>query len=316
MDILPYRGTWITCGSYALLHALQERKIDLIDLENSTGTPFGIACMEEDYECMRMLTVFRDFNEGIDQAAKLWGIEVQRLDADSKDELYAFLEDKTKKSFLLGPVSMACLTYLPLSIQYKCADHYIALLRLNENEFQLIDSEGVISLKITVNELMEKLFVNDIPEAKGKITIREVCRKGEAVSRSYLLAHTFETACRNLKEAEKNGQGSEAILRCMKTMKCIPEIKWKEGSLYDFDYFIQRKLMLGKLIERMREQIKIAVNPYLEQLLFRQITNSAKIRSGICHRNWRLLEDEFRWLAEDEYRLAIKLEEWISYDRN
>lgn len=68
-----YNGTWITCGSYAFLHAAGLDKKLLLSVENSAGVSFGMASMQEAWDYTQLLTPAFDFHAGIDAAAPLWG---------------------------------------------------------------------------------------------------------------------------------------------------------------------------------------------------------------------------------------------------
>ena len=260
MNYTTYSGNWITCGSYALIHAANLHNVDLISLENSTGASFGINCAGEDYCGMRMLSVFRDFNYGIDAAAPLWGIRLKRFDGITKKFIADLLQNYSIKRVVIGPINMTSLTYLPLSQQYRCADHFIACIRYNESLWKLIDSEGIPGMLMDSEQIIKILTIQNIPEACEKYTIRVVLDVNEPIAiqnKIIRIRYTLKTAYRNLKDAQESGQGFRAIQRYAELIQSIPPEKYR-SFLYDIDYLIQRKIMLLKLLQEA-EREKVAI---------------------------------------------------------
>lgn len=304
--------TWITCGAYAMLHALQAEDIDLLELENSTGVTFGAATRETAYHCTRMLTPFRTFWEGMLPAARLWGITIRLFSFPDLPELRRFLEQTPSGTRLvLGPVSMAGLQYLPLSSQYRGADHYIALRKEPSGQLLLTDSEGITGMFFTVRDLAKMCTVKNIPEAAQMYTVGAVVRGGSREAPVARLRYIVSTAEENFRTAEQAGQGSRAILRCLHTMETVAMQKWRQPVLYDLSSFLQRKDMLLRLAADLAATNTGHVNPALPELVDQQMTLTAHIRRLLSQGHTQTLAQWMEPLAELEQALADKWKEWI-----
>ena len=102
----------VCCGSYACLNVIQDSAIDVSLFELSTGTPFGIRhCEDEHFD--RLLTTFRDPNQGLDYALRLWGYDVTAVSVPSCQKCLDLLRNHGPGRVVLGPVNMGGLEYYP-----------------------------------------------------------------------------------------------------------------------------------------------------------------------------------------------------------
>lgn len=313
MSYLAYSGNWIVCGSYALVHAAGLSCASLIPLENSTGSPFGISCAGEDSFGMRMLSVFRDFNYGIDSAAPLWGIQMKGIAGVTKEPIEELLGDTYIDRVVIGPVSMVGLAYLPLSQQYRCADHFIACIRRRRDMWQLIDSEGVPGLPVTSGQILSMLSIQNIPEACGRYTARAVLQvnaSNTSESRIARIRHTLETAYTNLKDAQESGQGYRAFERCAETIQdCFFSIR--RSLLYDVDYLIQRKIMLLQLLQEAKKDKVANINSHIITEANQFIEVAGTLRGSLNDRSRTPQKHLFDKLAGIEKRITEAWEEWV-----
>lgn len=312
MNYTTYSGNWIVCGSYALVHAADLCDSALIPLENSTGASFGVSCGGLNYFGTRMLSVFRDFHYGIDKAAPLWGIQMKRVDGVIGEALVELLRDPYIDRVVLGPVSMVGLVYLPLSTQYRCADHFIACIRRNKDIWQVIDSEGVPGRLLTPEKIINMLSVQNIPEACGRYTARAVINVNvseTAESRDARIRYTLEMAYTNLREARENGQGYRAFQRCGELVRDMPAGR-HISLIYDVDYLIQRKIMLLKLLQEAEHYQTAAVSPDITVEVNRFIETAGTLRGELSY-GGTVSQQLFERLAELEDRVTLNWEEWI-----
>lgn len=308
-----YDGTWITCGSYAFLHAAGLDKHLLLPVESSTGAPFGMACLQEAWDYTRLLTPAFDFHSGIDAAAPLWGVALEHDACDRFDE-FINAHGAEPGDYLIGPVNMAGLRYLPLAGQYRYADHYVALHR--ERGWTLTDSEGVPELPISTEELNRILTGRGIPESGGKLQIRRIRPAGEMAPFSKRAAFTIEKGASNLKRAKQRGQGPQAFLKCAAVIAQSAPALWREGLSYDLDHTVQRRLMMLRFLGSISGGPRFAVDPRLPELIGRQIEALARAQKALRREDYALLRDCFFRLSETEETLTQQWEVWISYDRN
>lgn len=306
-----YNGTWITCGSYAFLHAAGLDKKLLLAVENSAGATFGMAGMQEAWDYTRLLTPAFDFHAGIDAAAPLWGVELEHYVCGSFAEFDATCGD-APENYLVGPVNMAGLNYLPLAGQYRYADHYVALRW--ESGWTLVDSEGVPGLSVSAEELNRMLTGRGIPESGGKFHVRRIQRVGEPASFSEQAIYTIEKGASNLKRAKRCGEGPQAFLKCAAVIAQNSPSLWQEAFLYDLDYTIQRRLMMLQFLEPISSDLQFKVDSRLPELIVQQIKTAVRAKALLRRGKGILLNDALCRLSDMEDTLTQQWGVWISYD--
>lgn len=271
--------TWITCGSYSLLNTLQTSDIDLIELENATGVTFGVASYGEKYHFTRMLTPFSTFWSGINTVSKVFGIRIKRHCFQNKEKLIEWIENTKRNHFFIGPINMSALTYLPLSSQYKCSDHYIAICK-NNNKYYITDSEGIPCLQTNLTKLKQMIDISEIMEANGIYNIGtvniETINKNSTEHKRIIL----ENACLNYCKAEENNQGGKAFLLCADLVKTVPLSNWISPFYYDLNYYMQRKIMF--MMVDFDEEI---LNYKYKEFISNQITLTKQCLYYLYNRN-------------------------------
>lgn len=296
--------TWIACASYALLHALNNTDIDVVDLENSTGVPFGIASYSSQYYCTRMLTPFYTFWDGISTVQKVWGIRMEHMSALDASSMLSYLLSKNNKKLIIGPLNMSSLFYLPLCTQYKCVDHYIAL-HITDGRMYLIDSEGIPYLRIFPVDLKRVLNIHNILEARGRLNAAVVSMENDALDRTERLREIIRVAENNFLAAEESGQGGSAFLLCQQVMIELPSSRWASSLRYDLSYYMQRKYMM-----LMIDKQGICFRPEMKEHLTRQINISSKALRYLSSREYSEATALMTDLAREETMIPYKWKEW------
>ena len=299
--------TWIVCASYAILNALDDDHLDILDIENSTGVPFGVASYGSDYDCARILTPSTIFWDGIDSVKKIMGICIEKRSFSERKELLYCLDHVPPSNMILGPLNMAYLTYLPLCAQYKFADHYIAIKKTLSGEYILIDSEGIPGMKVLERDLYNFLNISGIPEANGLFhmgIVRIIKNPISAQERAYEI---FRIAEKNYLDAEKNGQGGAAFLKCREVMDTYPASHWISPLLYALSHLMQRKLMF---LEVDKEHIILKTD--FRKHIIRQIKIIIKLRSLLSERRFSNAFELLPAMAESETIISMKWKEWIA----
>ena len=316
MECFSFERTWITCGSYALIHAAELPDTCLLELENMAGATFGLACQGERYGYTRMLTPLRDFHAGIDSAAPLWGLELQRYDTVSPDEILDFIGRYPGDRFVLGPISMVGLWYLPLCSQYKGADHFIMVQNLDSSRYLVVDSEGVPGIILDLDQLRSLLQIRDIPEAQGMLTSRRVVSKGPIAAMEERLRFTWGLAGNYLCDAPRLGQGHYGILECARIVGTVPSAYWSASLQYSLGDLIQRKRMFRMLANNMNLLPGVSLNPALLELLDCQIAAAGKAYGMTLRKDCCGCASQLEQLAEAEKILADKWKDWLWDDWN
>lgn len=282
---LPYNGTWVTCGSYAFLNGTGLPLDNLIPVENSTGTPWGMSSLESDYEYTRILTPFREFSNGIDEAARLWGVELRHTEYPSSEE-FGPEEFPEETAVIVGPINMENLNYFPLSRQYKLADHFILVRRKKgTQEFLITDSEGIAGCYLDFKTMKKMLTIRNIPEAKGALHLRWIMGVHEPASQAEIAAYTVKKAMQNLRDAENAGQGYKAFLRCRDLVRRTETVRFKSSLNYNLVYLIQRRLMVKQFLDGLKETNRFFADHCLYEDLSLQMEQAAECRAALMNDN-------------------------------
>lgn len=303
LNFSKYRS-WITCGSYALLNII-DAEIDLLRLENSTGVTFGISSFEAQFYFTRMITPFTCFWDGVNTIKKICGITIKRMIYEDKKELIDYIESSLSNKFIIGPLNMMKLVYLPLCTQYKLSDHYIALHKDNNN-YYVIDSEGIIKLRVSLEDLKRIIDVSGIPEADNKYNIGIIEGIDTINDEDYITLETIKLAKQNIINAEENNQGGSAILRCLNIIKDTDINRWQTPLHYDLGYLMQRKYMF--LAADTNKQF---ISNDLEDSIYKQIYLLSELRESIRTENMKMINTQMDDLSKYEKYIYEQCKEMI-----
>ncbi len=296
--------TWITCASYALLHACQDTEIDVVELENSTGVSFGVSSYADHYHCTRMLTPYQKFWEQADSVSQIWGIRMERFITPEKERMLSYLHKVKNQSVILGPINMAALSYLPFSSQYKCADHYLTL-RMTDDQVYLTDSEGIPDMQITDNHLIRFLNIFEIPEAQGQYHVAVVSRCERKLEPKERLYETIRIAQQSFQSAEQNGQGGNAFLLCQRVMQELPPSEWSASFRYDLSYYMQRKYMMLSM-----DKTGLFLKQLMKDHICKQIQDVRYVLYLLSEQAYSNVASVMPKLAESESRISYQWKEW------
>ena len=291
------------CGSYAFVQTLRDEHIDIHLLEMSSGSPFGSASFGDDLGFARILTVFRDFNDGIDKAAPLFGINVERRDFNSSEEVAKTIFNlHDNENIMCGPVNMSFLAYLPVPYQYRASDHFITFFR--DGELFVSDSEGMPALLIpSESELSRMLSVRDIPEAKGLFTLRKLSAINQPEKN--IEAFIIETAAKNFCEAESHGQGSEAFVKIAGITKLFAPVKWSVPLNINLSHYMYRKLLADILFK------KFNVPSQLHSLNNEALHIAGNLRFILRRKEYENVNKMLMKLSDIERKTALYMEKKI-----
>lgn len=246
-----FYGEKICCGTYAFLNLVQNQEIEEDWFELSLSVPFGIVHKRYPrYD--HLLTPYCDPNQGMDEAVRLWGYGVTRMDFTDSDEFIAYLKNRqmTGRSVLVGPVDMGKLYYQPLTYLYRRLDHFIVVTVLDQTYLEITDSEGILWERCSFDQLRDMISVQDIVEAEGKITVRTIWKEKEIDTGSVMKA-SYVRACENMRKCQEIPDGQNAFEKCCEYLENIEYRRWGIALLYDISYLMQRKILCGKLFRRV-----------------------------------------------------------------
>lgn len=249
---MKFYGNEICCCSYACLNAIQDESMDVQLFEISTSTPFGIRHDENEY-FDRLLTTYYDPNCGVDEALRLWGYRVEKMELKQAKDVISWLKQNLYGNrVVIGPIDMGSLGYQIMPELLKRMDHYITLEYGMGNEVVCMDSEGYYELAISYVDLEKWLNVEGVTEARNGISIRYF-QKEKIPTESKIIEYSYRKAFQNLRKADEAGEGANSFLKCFHYLGQHEVYKWYLPFLYDVEYLLQRKNLFIALLDRCRE---------------------------------------------------------------
>lgn len=313
MNRYPYNGTWIACGAYAFIQASGLDKNLLIEVENCAGATFGMKSLGREWDYTRILTPFKDFHCGIDDAAYLWGINIKLDILESPDSFKEDMLDADADGFVFGPVNMEGLRYLVLPQQYHLSDHFFAVKRDDKQKYVLYDSEGIPGMSIDARQIADWLCIANIPESNNKIYIRTLYKYGDPVDIKERLDYEISVATRNFKSAAETGQGANAFLLCRNVIEedNLLYAKWRESLFYNLNYVVQRRLMMVQLIERASHIGTYSCRMNFWKLIKKQIQTSGCCLDALGREDINGIVLNLKLLYESEVELLQRWEDWL-----
>ena len=315
MEQFPYRGTWVACGAYAFVQAAGLREDLLLEVENCAGATYGMKSCGREWDYTRILTPYKDFNNGIDEAAHLWGITIRHEVFETKESFCPESIDPEAKGIVIGPVNMTGLNYLVLPQQYHMADHFFAVLRKAEGKYVLYDSEGIAGMNVETGQIRKWLNIEGIPEANNKIHVRMLYGEGKSVEKKGRINYEIQISRKNFRLAEQSNQGADAFLICKNVIEeDLPLLaKWRESFIYNMNYVVQRRLMMLRFLEKVGQTEGFSVDGRLNKLIMRQIKTVGKCVYDLeCANNSKLIGG-LDLLFKMETELTHGWEEWIKW---
>ena len=308
---MKFLGNKICCGSYACLNAMKKEGIDLDLFEISTSTPFGIRHSENQW-FDRLLTTYRDPNEGMNEALKLWGFQCDFIQTKIAENIIAAIRTRLadQTTAVLGPINMDKLMYqIEPQLLFRM-DHYVTLYHCSDDEVWLTDSEGFSMLKLPLDTLADWINVDRLPEAHGYIMLR-IIRRHKEYNKKLILMESLRRAARNLSDAERTGHGSLALISCSRFLSENKSYNWRLSFLYDLEYLHQRKALFRVLLKLTLQAGIISTNTrdsldYLitwQMDMLSDLYQSLMFDNCILYRKLEMLGDSEKELTAIVHRL-------------
>ena len=140
--IAPYIGSGPYCYTNSLLMVLKHPELTPPILETLTGSPFGFQLLFGKRPLFD--AIGWDPNLGLDQALTLLGYTWQTQSFPTeKAALQALTEElKHGKPVFVGPIDMGLLKYQPESDRATGADHFVAVLSIENDLIHMHDPQG------------------------------------------------------------------------------------------------------------------------------------------------------------------------------
>jgi hypothetical protein len=247
-----YEGFGAYCAGYAFLNTTNCEKVSPEEYELLSGVPFGIKHIVGDSH--RMLTPFFEPCFRVEFTAELLGFSSQynRLNQIS-DSVEYISKMPTGSRVMLGPIDMGCLLHLPQNLYYKGESHYISIEIMTDNDFVIIDSEGVIAFKYDKKSLLSALSVESIPESGGCLNIWSFSEAaGAGIAPSEYRSLILKYAVKNMGYAEQAGEGSQSFTTCYKAIEFSNPAEWGLKLFHGLNFQIQRKSLFLECVNKWR----------------------------------------------------------------
>lgn len=291
MNGMHYNGFGAWCAAYAFLNTINTTEITPAMYELLSGVPFGLK--HNGNHKFKILTPFIEPCFMVEDTARLLGYCSEHWCFGDAAQAVQFMSGfMPGQRIMIGPVDMGWLGYLPQNMLYKAQSHYIAIEKRSQNHYSVIDSECVLGYDYTEEMLCGIFSVDQIPEAGNAINIWRFEKVADkpVKEKDYHEAILYK-AHQNLMRAEKEGQGSHAVMACDAFLADKDMRQWGMGIYHEVNYMIQRKeLAVRYQTDLIEQQIEILCAIRKQALACETIDHAL-----------------FRCFADCEYELAYKI---------
>ena len=303
-------------GSYAFICAVELSRIQLVEIENAIGIPFGIICRDEQYDPKELFTTVRKFDEEINDVAAMWGVRLIQFKDGNIEHIRDLFEGDYVNKMLIGPVSMK-LWHDSSDIKRKDKKSgYIVCIRENQSQWKVITREKDEKKIMSSDEIMEKLSIEEIPEAKGQFTVRVIMKVnilGCYGNTKKRYRYILKKAERSLKEAVKLGHGPCAFEKCVKMLEEHPKEEWMEDVNEALTELIRYKNMTLKLLYEAERYQVARIAPEMPAEIQRFIQNADKLRKKLDQESTEYFRNHMKKLEDSERIITENWKLWIEY---
>ncbi|GLH96057.1 hypothetical protein [Phytohabitans aurantiacus] len=172
----PYIGSGPYCYANSLAMALGPAAPSPSTIEVLTGSPFGF------HLYAGVLPLFDPYgwdDRGIDDAIALLGWVCRRQSADDDVQALAMLRDAVKEAspVLAGPLEMGLLRHLPGMTGPIEADHFVAVLEVDDTRIRFHDPHGCPYATLPTREFLTAWRADTIAYAATRYTMRSDFRR-------------------------------------------------------------------------------------------------------------------------------------------
>lgn len=208
----PYSGNGAYCYANSLYMSLLGAGADARELatpgflECLTTVPFGNMYLAlEDGPLVFFSGANIDPDSGLTRALSALGWICQEQRGGSGAEALAQVREAARKApVLVGPVDMGYLSYHPGHHYMAGADHFMAVLAVEDDFVLLHDPQGYPCALLPHHEFLQAWEAERVPYRTAPYTYRASFQQVEQVSRQTMIARTLPAARANL-EADPGG---------------------------------------------------------------------------------------------------------------
>lgn len=299
-----YRGKIISCHTQAIFNAFfsKAKYNDYLLFEALTTNPFGVKFIKDDSN--RVLDAFLDLDLGLDRALDILNIEYRVLYFDNdSDEVMSVLKSWLKKNYVVvGPLNMQDLGYLYYPQLYTHLDHYLTLLKYDNNKFYFLDSEGISYISLTEQEFIKAWRGDNVIEGRGSFMMRQILEKKEIKLDRKSIKKTFSFILDNLYLAQ-----IDSAYKILSKISIEKNNYLKKSLTYAIPNRLQRIFIQKEFFKviNIKSEIDKILNiqiDILNQILFDILENN--IFSLFKFKKLDLLEDK---IIEEIEKMVIQL---------
>ncbi len=202
-----YKGKMVSCHVQALFNAYFKHKSyeEYLLLEALTTNAFGVKFIPNDPN--RILDSFLDFDLGLDRALGLLNIDYRLKyfqKGDDSDKAIKVLKDWLKKDVVvIGPLNMEELEYLYNPQLYLGLDHYLIVLKYENNRFFFLDTEGFSLISSDIDTFVRAWSGDKVLEGRGKFMMRQVLQKKSIELNLDILKNVLSLVLENIQLSQK-----------------------------------------------------------------------------------------------------------------
>lgn len=239
-----YRGKMTSCHTQALFNAFFRDATyqEYLIFEALTTNPFGVKHITNDPN--RILDSYLDFDLGLDRALSILNIKYRTLFFENDDDIdIAILKliDWLKENVVVvGPLNMQDLRYLYYPQLYTRLDHYIVILKYQNNKFYFLDSEGISNVSLDIKEFVMAWSGDKIIEGRGKFMMRQLLGKNNVILNRDIILKTLRYSIDNLYLSQKDQLGGSNAYNFLSKLNINSNLHLSKGLTYAIPNSLQK----------------------------------------------------------------------------
>ena len=227
---MMYTGNSSYCYSNSLHMCLRQAKMhDLPDvsfLECLTGMPFGASFFKFETPMFFPSPVSTEPDTGLTQALETLGWTCELWQGDDAGEAKAELDKALRYGpVLLGPIDMGFLSYDPNHEGKRGADHFIVVLKVEDDITQLHDPQFYPYVTLPIDELIQAWCADHIGYIDKNYTMRYRFQEQHKMLKKQMFETTLEIAKKLQTDSSKGPiayGGAAAFEQALNLLEKVP----------------------------------------------------------------------------------------------
>lgn len=254
-----YKGKITSCHTQALFNAFFKKATydDYLLFEAISTNPFGIKHISNDSN--RILDAYLDFDLGLDRALSILDMQYRTAffehDSDVKQALSILKNWLYQDVVVVGPLNMQDIRYLYYPQLYNALDHYLVVLKYEDDNFYFLDSEGFSYISLEKEEFINAWKGDKIIEGRGKFIMRQIVRKNSILLNEAVQQKALHYIIDNFQLAEKAKYGGSYAYHYLSMLDIDRNLL--TGLTYAVPIRLQRLFIQNNFFKKLNIETKV-----------------------------------------------------------